>query len=354
MMFVKQLCPAVRRFFILRRVAGRLVSRAFLLFLAILLLFLLQLLLFLPVFLLELLELLLLFLLGLLPSCVVGILLLNPLLLLDLLLLNPLALLILLLAELVQLLLMPLIELRVHRGDRIRVPAAGPSDGRTIVIGLIPARVCRRIPRLTALWLLSCVIGGRRPVRIVLYIDRRLSGVVGSQGLIRITLHIGLRLARVVGHRRLVRIILNIRLWLTRTIAVAVLWLTRPVGTNVLRSRKLGGWRDLDVWSSLLRVFTLRLTDLGDGCPPAAIGLNLLLLLYEGDGSGWGRCLGHHGAFLEPGWRLCCNRGAGAQDAFLLRGNRWRGGINLGRGDFPLADLDHVSSDGLRGREILL
>ena len=110
----------------------------------------------------DLLGLLLLFLLDLLPSCVHRISLLNPLLFLDLLLLDLLALLVLFQAKLVQLLLMPQIELRVHRG--IRIPAVGPSASRAIVIGLFPAVVCGRIARLIALWLLSGVIGGRRPV----------------------------------------------------------------------------------------------------------------------------------------------------------------------------------------------
>src|SRR5258708_34664733 len=56
---------------------------------------------------------------------------------------------------------MPLIELRVHRGIRVRVSAAGPSASRTIVIGLFPPVVCGRIPRLIALWLLPGVVGGR-------------------------------------------------------------------------------------------------------------------------------------------------------------------------------------------------
>jgi hypothetical protein len=190
----------VGRLVVLRRLAAGLVSRGFLLLLALLLLFLLQPLLFLPVFLFELLELLLLFLLDLLPSrvhsicllspllllnlslvdllgllgllllslvdllpsCVHRTSLLNPLLFLDLLLLDLLALLVLFQAQLFQLLLMPLIELRVHRG--IRIPAVGPSASRAIVIGLFPAVVCGRIARLIALWLLSGVIGGRRPV----------------------------------------------------------------------------------------------------------------------------------------------------------------------------------------------
>jgi len=232
----------VRRLVVLGRLAGGLVFRGCLRPLALLLLFLLQLLLLLPVFLLELLELLLLslvdlllFLIDLLPSGVLSfcllspllllnlslvdllgllllslvdllpasvhsISLLNPLLFLDLFLLDLLALLVLFQAELVQLLLMPLIELRVHRG--IWIPAGGPSASGAIVIGLFAAVVCGRIPRLIALWLLSGVVGGRWSV-----------------------LYIGL----------------NIRLWLTRTIAVVVLWLTGPVGTNVFWSRSLGG-----------------------------------------------------------------------------------------------------------------
>src|SRR5467141_770491 len=153
---------AVGRLVVLRRLAAGLVSRGFLLLLALLLLLLLQPLLFLPVFLFKLLELLLLFLLDLLPSSVHSISLLNPLLFLDLLLLDLLALLVLFQAQLVQLLLMPLIELRVHRG--IRIPAVGPSASRAIVIGLFPAVVYWRIPRLIALRLLSGVIGGRQPV----------------------------------------------------------------------------------------------------------------------------------------------------------------------------------------------
>jgi hypothetical protein len=189
----------VRRLVVLRRLAGGLVFRRCLLPLAFLLLFLLQPLLLLLVFLLELLELLLLSLLDLLPSGIIGISLLspllllnlslvdllgllllslvdllpssvhtisllNPLLFLDLLLLDLLALLVLFQAKLVQLLLMPLIELRVHGGIRNRVPAVGPSTSRAIVIGLFAAVVCWRIPRLIALWLLSGVIGGWRPV----------------------------------------------------------------------------------------------------------------------------------------------------------------------------------------------
>ncbi len=184
------------RLFVLRWLAGGPVFRGFLLLLAFLLLSLLQPLLLLPVFLLELLELLLLSLLDLLPSSVhsicllsswllnlslvdlLGLLLLslvdllpssvlrisllNPLLLLNLLLLDLLALLVLFQAQLVQLLLMPPIELRVHRG--IRIPAVGPSASRAIVIGLFPAVVYWRIPRLIALRLLSGVIGGRQPV----------------------------------------------------------------------------------------------------------------------------------------------------------------------------------------------
>ena len=348
---------AVRRLVVLRRLAGGLVFRGCLRLLALLLLFLLQLLLLLPVFLLELPELLLLFLVDLLlflidllpsgvlsfcllslllllnlslvdllgllllslvdllPSSVHSISLLNPLLFLDLFLLDLLALLVLFQAELVQLLLMPLIELRVHRG--IWIPAGGPSASRAIVIGLFAAVVCGRIPRLIALWLLSGVVGGRWPV-----------------------LYIGL----------------NIRLWLTRTIAVVVLWLTGPVGTNVLWSRSLGGRCDLDVRTSLLRVLGLRLhlTHLRDGRRPASIGLNRLLLLYEGCRSRGRWRLSHDGAFLKPRWWPCRTAGAGAKHASLLRRNRWGGRIDLRGLNFPAIDPHHVSSDGLCRREILL
>ncbi len=142
-----------------------------------------------------------------------------------------------------------------------------------------------------ALRLLFSVIGGRRPVRIVLYIG------------------------------------LNIRLWLTRAIAVVVLWLTGPVGTDVLRNRRLGGWCDLNVRTSLLRVLGLHLTHLRDRRRPASIGLNGLLLLYEGYGSRGRRRLSHDGAFLKPRWRPCGTRSAGTENAFLSRRNRWRGGF---------------------------
>src|ERR1700682_1932566 len=122
-------------------------------------------------------------------------------------------------------------------------------------------------------------------------------------------LYIGLRLSRVVGGRWPVRIVLyiglNIRLWLTRTIAVVVLWLTGPVGTDGLRSRNLGGRCDPDVRTSLLRVLGLHLTHLRDGRRPAAIGSNLLLLLHEGDRGGWWGGLGHDFALLKPLWRPC-------------------------------------------------
>ena len=146
------------RFFFLGRLAGR---RCFL---AFLLLLLLEPLLFLVVFLLELLELLLLFLLGLLPSGVVGVFLIDSLLLLDLLLLDLLALLVLFLAKLVELLLMLLVELGVHGGRRIRVPAIRPSVRRTIIIGFFPDVGCGRIRRLLLLRRLNGIVGGRRPI----------------------------------------------------------------------------------------------------------------------------------------------------------------------------------------------
>ena len=211
----------------------------------------------------ELLELLLLFLFNLQPSAVFRILLLNLLLLLDLLLLDALALPVLLQAELFQLLLMLLIELRVH--SRARAAVVGPGGWRTVVIRLISAIVCRWITGLITL--------------------RRWAGVVVSRRLVRIALHIGLRLSRVVGTWRPIRIILNVRLLLPRTIAAVVLYRAGPVGLDALRHVGIGGWCDLDVRTGLLRVLGLHLTHLRDGWRPAAIGLNGLLLLYEGYGS---------------------------------------------------------------------
>ncbi len=179
-------------------VLRRLALRLLLLLLTLLLLFLLQLLLLLPVFLLELLKLLLLLLLDLLPSSVLSVFLLNPLLLLDLPLLDLLAFLVLFLAELFQLLLVPLIKLRVHGGRRIGVPATRPSVRRTIVIGLFPDVGCGRIPRPIALWLLACVVGCRRLVRIISHIGRRLAGIAASRGLVRIILPGRLRWRRVI------------------------------------------------------------------------------------------------------------------------------------------------------------
>src|SRR5207248_1468080 len=297
---------------VLRRLAGRLFSRTFLLLLSFLLLFLLQFLLLLPVFLFELLELLLLFLLDLLPSAVFGILLLNLLLLLDLLLFDSLAFLILSLTELFQLLLMLLIELWVHRG--VRAAAVRPRGWRAVVVRLVPSVVCRRITRLI------------------------------TRG----------RLYSVVGSWRLIRIILNVRLLLPRTIDAVVLYRAGPVGLNVLRHASIGGRCELDVRTSLLRVLGLRLTHLGNGRRQAAIGLNGLLLLYEGYGGGR-RCRpGHDGAFLKPRWRSCRTRSASAEYASLLRRYRWSGRKDLRRGYFALIDLDHVSSDRLRRGEILL
>jgi hypothetical protein len=143
-------------------------------------------------------------------------------------------------------------------------------------------------------------------------------------------------------------------LWLTRTIAVVVLWLTGPIGTDVSRSRILGGLRDPDVRTSLLRVLGLHLTHLRDGRRPAAIGSNLLLLLHEGNRSGWWRRLGHDFALLKPLWRPCRTRSASAKHASLLRRDRWGSGTDLRRLNFPAIDSHHVASDRLGRREVLL
>jgi len=141
---------------------------------------------------------------------------------------------------------------------------------------------------------------------------------------------------------------------LTRTIAVVVLWLAGPVGTDVLRSHNLGGRCNPDVRTSLLRVLGLHLTHLRDSRRPAAIGSNLLLLLHEGDRSGWWRRLGHDFALLKLLWRPCRTRSAGAEHASLLRRDRWGSGTDLRRLNFPAIDSHHVASDRLRRREILL
>src|SRR5205814_9650280 len=185
------------RLVVLRRLAGRLFSRTFLLLLSFLLLFLLQFLLLLPVFLFELLELLLLFLLDLLPSAVFGILLLNLLLLLDLLLFDSLAFLILSLTELFQLLLMLLIELWVHRG--VRAAAVRPRGWRAVVVRLVPSVVCRRITRLITRGRLYSVVGSWRLIRIILNVrlllPRTIDAVVDRKSTRLNSSHLGISYA---------------------------------------------------------------------------------------------------------------------------------------------------------------
>src|SRR5207245_5842201 len=102
-----------------------------------------------------------------------------------------------------------------------------------------------------------------------------------------------------------------------------------PIGLRVSRRAGLGRRCDLDVWTSLSRVLDLCSAHFGDGRWPAAIGLNLLLLLYERDRSRRRWRLGHDGAFLKPCWRSRCNLSASTNYASLLRSNRWRGRIDL-------------------------
>ncbi|PYU39418.1 MAG: hypothetical protein DMG53_24570 [Acidobacteria bacterium] len=162
------------------------------------------------------------------------------------------------------------------------------------------------------------------------------------------------RLYSVVGSWRLIRIILNVGLLLPRTIDAVVLYRAGPVGLDVLRHASIGGRCELDVRTSLWRVLGLRLTHLGNGRRQAAVGLNGLLLLYEGYRNGRRWRPGHDGAFLKPRWRSCRTRSASAKYASLLRRYRWSGRTDLRRGYFALIDLDHVSSDRLRRGEILL
>ena len=102
----------------------------------------------------------------------------------------------------------------------------------------------------------------------------------------------------------------------------------------------------------MLRVLGLDLTHLRNDRRPASIGLNGLLLFYEGYRSRGRRPFGHDGAFLKPRWRPC--RTASAKHASLLRRDRRRGRIDLRGLNFPAIDPHHVSSDGLCRREILL
>ncbi len=136
------------------------------------------------------------------------------------------------------------------------------------------------------------------------------------------------------------------RLRLTRAIAVVVRSLTSPVGTGVLRSRHLRRRRNLDVRARLRSALRRYLPHLRDGWRTAAIGLNLLLLFYEGDGSWWRRRLGHDGAALKSRWWLSRTLRAGAEHASLLRCNHWGRDIDLCGLNFPAIDLQHVSSDG--------
>jgi len=258
---------------------------------------LLQLLLLLRVFLLKLLELLLLLLLDLLPSSILGTSLLNLLLLLDLLLFDLLTLLVLLLAELLELLLMFLLNLRVHRGRRVRI--VWPCISRPVIVGPVSTTVCRRIPGWIALRRLSAGVRRGRPIRIILGVARRLAGVIGRRRPVRIISHIGLRLSRIAGSGRPVRIVLIISLLLPLTVSVVVLLLAGPsISLPTLRCPRRSRRRQLDIRPDLLRVLILLLTHLRDGRRPAAIGLNLLLLSNEGDRSGGRRRLSHDGAFL--------------------------------------------------------
>jgi len=304
---------------------------------------LLQFLLFLLVFLLELLELLLLPLVDLLPSTLVSVPLLSLLLLLDLFLFDLLALLVLSLAKLYILLPLLLIELRAHR--RHRVGAVRPRTSRTVAIGPVASIVWGRIPGVIALgWLptavgsrragsnyparcaaagrryrepwaysdishiglrLAGIAGRRRPVRIILHVARRLAGVIGSRGPIRIISHIGLRLAGIAGRGRPVRIILHVArrlagvvvgsnrpvgiiliipLLLPLAVSVVVLLLAGPrIALAVLWRPGCGRRRHSDVRARLCVVAGPLLTHLRNGRRPAAIGFNLLLLLYEGN-----------------------------------------------------------------------
>ena len=105
---------------------------------------------------------------------------------------------------------------------------------------------------------------------------------------------------------------------------------------------------DLDVWTSLSRVLDLCSAHFRDGRWPAAIGLNLLLLLYEGDRSRRRWRLGHDGAFLKPCWRSRCNLSASTNYASLLRSNRRRGRIDLRGLNFPAINFHHVMPDRAR------
>ncbi len=197
---------------------------------------------------------------------------------------DSLALLILPLAELFQLLLLLLFDPRVDR--RSRVPVIRPSVGRTIVVRPFTASiVCRLIPRLAALLRSAGVVGRRRLVRIHLPGCRRLPRVVGRRRPIRIALYIGHLAASVVASRILVRIILTVRQRLARTISVVVRPLTLPIGTSVLRRNRARRRRHLDVRTFLLDHLTWHATHLRDCRRPAAIGLDLLLLLDERDRS---------------------------------------------------------------------
>ena len=300
----------------------------FLLPLSFLLLFLIQFLLLLFVFLFKLLKLLLLFLfelmlflVGFLLSLGVGVLF-HSLTLLNLLLFNFLAFLVLFQTQILELLLLFLFDLGIRVASIVC-----PRRRRPVIVDLGVARIRRGVA-----W----------PVRIVL-IRRNVAR------LIRITL---VRRSVDVSLRRSIRIIRG-----TLPIWIALLHI-RAVAATVLRGSLRYRRRHLHVsvcvHATARRNFRLSLADLRNRRGPAAIRLNHLLLLGEGNGS-WRRSrLCHDGAVHDCGGWGNVRRCTGAENAALLRRNGRSHRSHRRRSDLALVHADYVVVNRLSGSERLI